>query len=391
MRLVVVSFKQCWQDAAGRWYSYGGFPAQMDALRTLADAMTIVIVHSHARDGGMPLPADARVVGLRSPRGNDFRRKLSVVRQLGYYLKAIGREVRTADLVHTPLPGDLPLLGLLLAVGLRRPVFALYNGSWQPNAETTIMNRVTRQLMRVLARTRHVMLAVGDDAHPPAEGMEWLFASALTSAELARTEPDLHRTLHQPPRLIYAGRLSVEKGLPVLFDALRQLQDRGVTPMPELTLAGDGPERAGLEQLADDLRCTRWIRFAGQLARDELGRQLAESDLAVHPSHTEGYCKAWLDAMAQGLPVIATEVGAARAVIGAANERGWLVPPGDPSAMADAIQAALSTPIPWADLRQRCRAFAESRTLELWAQEIERATSRLSTTTRHTGAVAWAR
>ena len=73
MRLCVVSFKQCWQAPDGRWLSYGGFPAQMDSLRALADSMTIVIVRSTPREGGMPLPADARIVPLRSPAGADVR------------------------------------------------------------------------------------------------------------------------------------------------------------------------------------------------------------------------------------------------------------------------------------------------------------------------------
>lgn len=390
MKLCVVSFKQCWQDPDGRWLSYGGFPAQMASLRALADSMTLVIVRSTPREGGMPLPPDARVVALRSPHGADFRRKLSVMTHLPYYLSRIGREIQAADLVHTPVPGDLPYLGLLLAVARRRRVFALYNGSWEPNSETTLMNRVTRQTMRLLARGRNVMLAVGDGSVTPAPGMHWLFATSLTAAEVELGSPDLDRTLQAPPRLIYAGRLSPEKGVPVLVTALAQLRAMGHEPMPLLSLAGGGPDRAALEALVGRLGCADLVRFTEQLDRTALTRELAAADLCVHASHSEGYCKAWLDAMSQGLPVLATDVGAARAVIGANGARGWLVPPGSPEALANTLRRVLSEPQDWGTLRRRCHSFAAVRTLEAWGEEISRRLSERWNPGTRSGTAAWA-
>jgi glycosyltransferase involved in cell wall biosynthesis len=372
MRLCVVSFKQCWTDAAGAWWSYGGFPAQMDALRTLCDEMTIVIVRSFPREGGMPLPRDARVVALASPTGIDFRRKLSVGAHLPYYLSHIAREIRRADVVHTPVPGDLPYLGLVLSVLYGKHVFALYNGSWVRNSETTVMNRITRQTLRVLARGRNVMLAVGDGDAPPAPGMGWLFATSLTAAEIAESPVSDGRGLAEPPRMVYAGRLSVEKGVPVLLEALRILASGHLDPVPTLTLAGDGPARAELEALVDRLNLGDRVRFVGQMNRAGLAREFRAADFCVHPSHTEGYCKAWLDAMAQGLPVLTTEVGAARAVVGGHGERGWLVKPGDPAALATAIRQVLTRPADWPALRRRCRDYAAGRTLEAWAEQIGR-------------------
>lgn len=376
MRLCVISFKQCWQDPEGAWHSYGGFPVQMDALRTLCDDMTILIVRSFARDGGMPLPRDAKVVAMRSPAGADFRRKLSVLRGLHYYLGVIDREIREADLVHTPVPGDLPFLGLVTAVMRHKPRFALYNGSWSANSQTTIMNRITRQTMRLLARGHGVMMAVGDAPSPPAPGMEWLFATSLTQDEVAANRVRDDRGLACPPRMIYAGRLSVEKGVPVLLEALQRLKDAGLQPFPALTLAGDGAERPALEAMAQDLGLTLHVTFAGQLDRSRLARELQAADFCIHPSHTEGYCKAWLDAMAQGLPVLTTSVGAAQAVIGDEGERGWLVRPGDPEALAATIRRTLTEDRDWPALRRRCRGFANARTLEAWTEQIRLACQR---------------
>jgi glycosyltransferase involved in cell wall biosynthesis len=59
--------------------------------------------------------------------------------------------------------------------------------------------------------------------------------------------------------------------------------------------------------------------------------------------------------------------------VGGAGERGWLVPPGDPAALAAAIRRVLTEPHDWPALRRRCREFAASRTLEAWAEQIRSA------------------
>jgi glycosyltransferase involved in cell wall biosynthesis len=232
------------------------------------------------------------------------------------------------------------------------------------------MNRVTRGLMRRCAGGRRVMLATGESGTPPAAGMEWIFATAISNRELANIAPKLNRGLATPPRLVYAGRLSPEKGVSVLITALARLKETGFTPLPLLSIAGDGPERLRLEREARDLGCRDRISFLGQLDRGALAVALHDSDVCVQPSLTEGFSKAWLDAMAHGVPVIASRVGAASSVIGECGERGWLVPPGNVDALADTLANVLSSSINWPLVRAACRTYVEQRTLERWAERI---------------------
>jgi glycosyltransferase involved in cell wall biosynthesis len=133
-------------------------------------------------------------------------------------------------------------------------------------------------------------------------------------------------------------------------------------------LAGDGPARAALEADAAARRLPAGtVRFLGQLDRPALSRVLLDADIFVQPSLTEGFPKASLDALAHGLPVIGSDVGAARALIGSAGERGMLVPPGDAHALTIAILKLLEAPRDWPALRRRCHAYAQARTLEAWA------------------------
>lgn len=372
MNLCAISFKPCWRDQNGRWYAQGGFPLQMAAISSLFDQTELLVVEVPPEEGGLPLPPSARVIPLRQPAGRDLRRKLSMLANLPYFLSILWRHIRRADVVHTPVPGDIPLLGMLVALAQRKPLLVRYGGSWQDNDQQTAANRFTKALMRRAAGGRNVMLATGAGSEPPAEGVHWIFSTTLAQRELAGIHPQLDRGLSNPPRLVYVGRFSPEKGIPNLVRAIALLNAQGFTPMPQVCLVGDGPQRKEIEALVAELGVGAYFGFTGMLDRPGVHGELAQADLCVQPSLTEGFSKAWLDAMAHGLPVIASDVGAAAGVIGSPGERGWLVPPGDPAALAGQIAAVIGSPLDWAALRRRCRAFAEGYTLESWAETIGR-------------------
>ena len=369
-RVCVVSSKQCWQDASGAWLSSGGFPLQMSAIASLFDHMTLFVMRrDEPGEGGIPLPP-ADVVVLRKARGKDLRRKLSVLAHLPEYLSVIARHVRQADAVHVPPPGDIPFLGMLVGLSLRRRLLVRYCGSWASTRRTTAMNRVTRALMRLFAGGRNVMLATGESERAPAPGVRWIFSTSLSAAELAETSPRTQNGLSSPPRIAYVGRLSPEKGVVNLLEAVAALEREGFAPLPRVEILGDGPERRALERRLAALGQGERIRFLGQLNRRELSDRLAQADFCVQPSLSEGYSKAWLDAFSHGLPVLGSEAGAARRVIGEEGERGWLAPPGDLERLQEKLRMVLREPRDWAALRGRCRAFAEGRTLEAWARQI---------------------
>lgn len=367
-RLCVVTIKDTWQDDAGQWVTDGGFPAQMSAISSLFEHTTMVLVRVRPRAGGMPLPPGTRVVPLPRPPGQDFVRKVMVLMMLPYYLVVIAREVWRSDVVHTPLPGDIGILGMLVAQLMRRPLIARYCGSWVTSSTTTIMNRIVRQWMRATAGGRNVMLATGAGRLEPAPGMHWVFVSAVSNAEFSAAPIAIARPPGRPIRMVFVGRLSAEKGVDVLLDALDALRARGVVHLPHLTVMGDGAERERLTEKARALALP--VEFTGQLDRPTLSEHLGRADLCVQPSLSEGFSKAWLDAMAFGVPVVASRVGAAAGVIGADGERGWLVQPGSIESLAATLRGIIEGDIDWPAIRTRCRRFAESRTLEAWGAAI---------------------
>jgi len=374
MHVCVVSLKECWQDETGAWLSSGGFPLQMEAVDSLFDRTTLVVVRGRPSGGGIPLPRNAHVVALRRPAGEDARRKLSVLARFPYYVHTIARHVTRADVVHVPPPGDIPLIGMLVAMSLRKRLLVRYCGSWEATSETTLMNRVTREWIRRCAGGRNIMLATGAGATPPAPNMRWIFATATSRSEVGAVRPDLSRDVGDPLALTFVGRLTAVKGVKYLIEALGLLRADGTLAgrLPRLTIVGDGPERDALADLAERTGCRQLVRFAGQLNRTEVMEELLRTDVCVLPSLSESFCKARLEAMLCGVPVISTPVGFGVEIIGKDQERGWIVPAGDSAALAETLRHVLTSPVDWPALRQRCRAYAEWLTLETWASDIGR-------------------
>ncbi len=139
------------------------------------------------------------------------------------------------------------------------------------------------------------------------------------------------------PVVLYAGRLSPEKGVDVLIDGWAEARRRGA--LGTLCLVGDGPERQALAQRARDHGILGAVRFAG--ATDDVSPWLRAADVFALPSREEGLSLALLEAMASGLPVVASHVGGTP---DAAGGTAVLVPPGDPRAIADALAAMLDDP-----------------------------------------------
>jgi len=155
--------------------------------------------------------------------------------------------------------------------------------------------------------------------------------------------------------VISLGRLRREKGHDT---ALRAMVDIArAEPKARLVVVGDGPERARLERLSSRLGLGGRAVFAGQ--REDVGAVLAAADCMVAPSRYEGFGLAAAEAMAAGLPVVASDVDALPELI-EDGVSGILVGPGDPDALARSVIAILRD----GDLARALGAAARERVRE---------------------------
>jgi len=141
------------------------------------------------------------------------------------------------------------------------------------------------------------------------------------------------------------GRLEPGKGLATLLHAAARASARA--PMLQLLLVGDGSERPMLERLATTLAIEDWVTFTG--TRDDVPLLLAAADMFALPSRREGVGVAAIEALAAGLPVLASRVGGLPEIV-TDGVCGRLLPPEDTTAWADALTRAASEPAtiePW--------------------------------------------
>jgi colanic acid/amylovoran biosynthesis glycosyltransferase len=178
-----------------------------------------------------------------------------------------------------------------------------------------------------------------------------------------------------PLNVLCCGRLFEYKGQHLVLEALRLLERRGVSDF-SVTFVGDGPLRQRLEAMTDDYGWQSRVSFAGHVpyASDELVRRFRDADLFAQPSITlagkkEGIPGTIVEAMACGLPVVATRHAGIPAVV-SDGEQGLLVGENDVAGLADALEALLTD----AALRRRTGESAARRALhelDLHAKTVE--------------------
>ena len=141
------------------------------------------------------------------------------------------------------------------------------------------------------------------------------------------------------PRILFVGRLAPQKNVDLLLRAFALLAH----PQAQVIIAGDGPLRGELEASALRLGIADRVRFLGWIDRERMPQIYHQSTVMVLPSHYEGMSNVVLEAMAAGLPVIATAVEGMSELI-TDGRTGLTVPPGDPDALAQAIHQLLNQP-----------------------------------------------
>jgi len=137
--------------------------------------------------------------------------------------------------------------------------------------------------------------------------------------------------------VLYVGRLSAEKGVHDLIRAMQQLPDL------RLVIAGDGPQKSELEQLAAVLGLAN-IEFVGQVGPEQRDRLIANSRFTVFPSHAyETLGKTILESYAQARTVVASDIGSRRELV-RHGENGFLYPCGDVNGLVRAMQTLVAKP-----------------------------------------------
>jgi glycosyltransferase involved in cell wall biosynthesis len=139
--------------------------------------------------------------------------------------------------------------------------------------------------------------------------------------------------------VLYIGRMDLRKGLRELVEASAKLHT--TRPKLQAYMVGEGPDRPQIVDAIESAAATGYIHTLAPCPPDDVAVWMAAADLITLPSYMEGCPNVVLEALACGRPVVATQVGGIPEIM--SDACGRLIPPRDPTALRDALEAVLST------------------------------------------------
>lgn len=275
----------------------------------------------------------------------------------------LGAEVRRVQSMPLGLRGALRATGLVRHLRAERPAVFHAHMSWPLAAKWGLAAAVAARVpclgtvqlipefrlerssflqLRLLARGVNRYAAVSHDVAAelverfrwPASKIEVVYNAVRLERFQAPAPPGLREELggSDRPLVLTCARLDEQKGHRVLLSAAAQLS--GIC----LAFAGEGPERAALEALADELGVADRVSFLGY--RDDIPALLAACDVFALPSLYEGSSLAVLEAMAAGRAVVSSTIGGTEELI-EDGRSGLLVRPGDVDGLRNALERAV--------------------------------------------------
>jgi glycosyltransferase involved in cell wall biosynthesis len=330
----------------------GASPVARGLARALAERghRVHVVTMGHGALAGDQMDAGVRVIRVPSLRARIERSRLH---ELAAYTLLGACHVRKLaarhayDVCHAQFV--LPTGCIPYALRAQRgfpPYVVTAHGTDVPGHNPhrfTLLHRFTPPLIRSILRRAAAVIV-------PSAAMHRLlrdrFGAVLPALRRIPNAVDADRFAAGPKDalVLVASRLNAGKGVHRVVEALAATPGNGY----QLEVAGEGPERAGLERLARERRVP--ARFHGWLARDNLDRLFERSRIFVLASSAENFPVSLLEAMAARCAVVATRVGGIPEVLG---DAGMLVDPDDPRGLAEALRSLMQSPELAADLGRR--------------------------------------
>lgn len=323
------------------------------ARHVASQGVKVAVLTSHFRG----LPRKEVIDGYVIHRVPVLRRhvyRCSLYEMLSFVVNSIIPSWRLArqfrpDLVHIHSGFPTGPLGYWLKVTLGIPYIMTLHGGEVPGflpEEVGTLHKILAPATRTVWKAASAVIAVS-------EGLRDLSLQAVPGVNIQVIPNGVdcqyfspaavcleQREQDTPLRLLFVGRVVRQKGLSYLLDALAAIHSQGITNW-RLRIVGDGPMCPRLKAQATQHGIDRMVEFPGWLPFEEIPEEMRLADLFVLPSIVEGMPLVLLQAMACGLPVVATSVpGSVDLVFPGKN--GLLVPPKNSIALTEALVSLLT-------------------------------------------------
>ena len=355
MKLLIVSHVPHY-PYQGSYWAYGPYAKEIEIW---ADLFAEVVISAPVCDE--PPPQDAHRIGKLNVRlapqeridGMTWRSRLHAAVAIPGIVFGLIWQMQAADAIHVRCPGNIGLLGALLAPLFSRCLIAKYAGQWDgfPGEKWTV------RLQRAILGSRWwkgPVTVYGSFVKQPPHVVSF-FTSMMSTAQLRRAKDSLaKRSRPSIMTVAYSGRLTRAKNVDKLLQAVAGLNAEG-RPMKALII-GNGPEFESLQRLAVELGIRDFVEFTGGIHPELVPDFLERADVFVLASDTEGWPKALAEAMAFGLICIGSDLGLIPMFL--ADGRGFTIPPRNTEALMNALRQIAIDPEALEAMRVRASEWA---------------------------------
>jgi glycosyltransferase involved in cell wall biosynthesis len=374
VKLGIISDAHHFWDARGRLCVLSPVARQFEQWAQMFDQ--VVICAPLAR--GLPPPtstpyeaSNIQLLPVRVAGGNTIVAKLELALQVMPWWRAIQKLLARVDAVHIRCPNNISIVGLLALERSKCLRQALYTGTWNGYATEPRTYRWQREYLR--DRFSGPVAIYGEWPDQPAHVVpsfspsyrdaDWSAETASVATKLDRLRP--LEKLSSPVGLISVGGLDRNKNQQVAIRAVKALGSMNVDA--RLDILGDGPERAELARLIEELGLQERVVLHGSTSQVDVRRWYRKADFVIQPTRSEGFGKVPIEAFFHGVIPIMSDVNLHPQFAGAgADARGRCFPTEDPVAAAEQVADLASRPAEISRMIANGRNYARRFTLEAW-------------------------
>jgi len=240
------------------------------------------------------------------------------------------------DIVHAQSIG-IGISGFLANKILKKPYVA-----WGRGSEVYLPSTFKNTISKLVLRNADAVIALTQDMKNEMQKFCDCDISVIPNGidterfeNLSKEDIRKRLKIKEDEKIItFVGTLRPVKGLRYLIEAMKIVRDKDKNV--RLVLVGDGEEREKLEKLVEKFGLKECVKFIGSVQNEEIPQYMVTSDVFVLPSLSEGFPNVVLDAIASGLPIVATKVGGLPEII-EDSKNGFLVKPKNPEQIAEKI------------------------------------------------------
>ncbi len=359
-RLLIVSHVVHYQYQ-GKLYAYGPYAREIELWADLFPKVVIASPLHKELPAGDCIPFTHQNISI-SPQpergGTGLKEKFYQVISIPFMTYTLSCSMHNADAIHIRCPGNIGLLGIILAPLFSHYRIAKYAGQWNDYPGESFSTKLQKSLLK--SRWWGAPVTVYGSWPNQPNHIVPFFTSVMTDDQMTLAQATAaKKKMHHPLRILFVGRLSKSKNVDALLKAVHGIKNSGIDS--HCRIIGDGPEQTSLIHLTHELNLEHEVEFDGGLPFEQVLPAYTWADILVLASETEGWPKAITEGMAFGLVCIGSKRGLVPQILG--DGRGILVEPGDENQLKDALIEISHSELEYKRISQKAAAWSQTYTM----------------------------